>query len=234
MHTRDYCKAQLLLTLREPTEQYFEFLFECANADAVKDQRKGKLKELVKFQQRVKRIQKYDDKKMKKVLHAFKKNNTPFPVATLVKTILMSNAMIIGSFGGTTQSHNIKIPSEIDFLREFLTNVGLTYYNDPLAALGLGGRRKNFDVIKDGLERTLYKVLPFEDLMSDVKQTSDFGGDIDHSTKHMMRSVSKMNDDELKLNIEKASGRFVQDSDGSDNNSGGDNSDNSSDEYGFE
>ena len=97
VYTREYCTKQLTRALREPLTNYFKFLWACAEDDAEKDRRKGKKKRLVKFQERVKAIQSYDQPKLRMLADAFQEQNE-FPLNALVKTILLSTAIVVGSF----------------------------------------------------------------------------------------------------------------------------------------
>jgi hypothetical protein len=201
MYTKEYCTDQLLRSLREPISQYFDFLYECAKDDAVKDEREGKMKLLVKFQHRVNKIHSYKDDKLLRILDAFQKDNS-FPLNTLLKTILLSNAIIIGSFGQeNVESHNIQVPSDRQFIHELLKVIGRTYYNDPCGALRIDGKTKEFDVIKDGLERTIQKLVPFEQLMKPIRERTDFrtqsGIDADRMTTSLMAQADVMDSEQL-------------------------------------
>lgn len=201
MYTKEYCTDQLLRSLREPVSQYFDFLYECAKDDAKKDTRSGEMKILVKFQHRVNKIHSYNEEKLKRIIDAFQKDNS-FPLNTLLKTILLSNAIIIGSFGQeSVESHNVQVPSDAQFTHELLKVVGRTYYNDPKGALRIDGKTKEFDVIKDGLERTIQALVPFEELMKPIRDRTDFraqsGIDADRMTNDLMQQANQMDNTQL-------------------------------------
>ena len=175
VYTREYCTKQLTRALREPLTNYFKFLWACAEDDAEKDRRKGKKKRLVKFQERVKAIQSYDQPKLRMLADAFQEQNE-FPLNALVKTILLSTAIVVGSFSqDSLQKRDMVIPSDTQFIHAVLRNAGRTYFMDPECALRLDGNSKSYDIVADAVERTLEELIPLEALVGPVLASSNFG-----------------------------------------------------------
>ena len=174
MYTRDYCTKQLIRALREPTSQYFQFLYTCALDDAKSDPRKGGMKALVKFQERVNKCNSYAEPKLQMISDAFQKHNT-FPLNALVKTILLANAIMIGSFSQDSLiKRDLVVPSDTQFIHALLRNAGKTYFTDPEGALELGGKSKRFDVVTDAIERTLEELIPLEALVQPITEADSF------------------------------------------------------------
>lgn len=174
MYTKEYSTEQLLRSVRQPMTQYFKFLYEVARQDSKKDKRNGPLKHLVKFQERVNMINDYEEPKLRQILRAFKQDKE-FPLESLLKTILLANSIIIGSFGQQKlESHKIDIPTATTFIHTLLKNAGQVYYTSPEQALRINHASLDFDVCEDAVQRTIQQLLPFEKLIKPIKEQGNF------------------------------------------------------------
>lgn len=172
MYTKEYCIKQLLGAIRSPMIQYFKFQNAVAEQDAKRDSRTGKMKHLVKFQQRLAKIPTMTEIKINRILTSFKKDND-FPLESLIKTILLANSIIIGSFGQKNiDSYPIDIPTATSFFHQLLKNVGRVYFAEPVEALGSNQYAHN--IVEDGLNRTIEQLLPFENLIKPIKEQGEF------------------------------------------------------------
>lgn len=173
-YTKDYATEQLLRSVRQPMSQYFKFLYAVAEQDAREEKHSGPYKHLVLFQKRVQLIHDYPESKLKRILSAFKKNED-FPLESLLKTILLCNSIIIGSFGQkTVETHTIDIPTATIFIHTLLKNAGQVYFASPESALRLNNKSMEFDVCEDAVLRTIQQLLPFEKLIKPIKEHARF------------------------------------------------------------
>ena len=120
VYTKIYATEQLERFLRHSLERYFKFLEALAEQDVRNERGTGEFKKLVLFQRRVNQIQHYDAARQSDVCDAMVRDENA-PIDSLLKTILLANSMIIGSFGQTgIQKHRIRIPSRQVFIMRVL------------------------------------------------------------------------------------------------------------------
>lgn len=186
VYTKRYATEQLERYLRHSITNYFKFLRELAEQDARTHAGTGKFKKLVLFQHRCNDIQKYDEEKENDVVNAIVRDKSA-PIDSLLKTILLANSMIIGSFGQTgVKRHKIKIPSRREFVMCCLKFAAKSYFTNPVEVLASGTAQR--EIVNDAIAAAIQDMFPFEELVGPiVNQHESF-----HPTGHDQQFAEKM------------------------------------------
>lgn len=165
VYTKIYATEQLERFLRHSIERYFKFLEALAEQDARNEPGAGDYKKLVMFQRRVNQIQHYDADRQVDVCEAMVRDKSA-PIDSLLKTILLANAMIIGSFGQTgIETHKIKIPSRQVFILRVLCIAAKEYFTDPSI---LESSRAQRAIVTDSISAAIQDLFPFEELVGPI------------------------------------------------------------------
>lgn len=165
VYTKVYALEQLERLLRHSISNYFKFIEALASQDAKTHAGSGKYKKLVLFQHRVNQIQYYDEQKQGDVTDAIVRDKSA-PIDSLLKTILLANSMIIGSFGQTgIIKHKIRIPSRQKFIMCVLKFASKSYFTDPCL---LDNSRLQREIVNDAIGAAIQDLFPFEELVSPI------------------------------------------------------------------
>lgn len=139
---------------------------------------KGVYKYLVFFQKRCNAIPEYKPEKVRKILDAFKRDNEELnALNALIWAILLTNSMIISSFGAQnaeTSAHDINVTTDTRFLHELLKICGKVYFTEPESALRINNQSLEFDLVQYGLDKTVQRLVPFEKLVNHIRKSSEF------------------------------------------------------------
>lgn len=165
VYTKIYATEQLERFLRHSIERYFKFLEALAIQDANTEPGSGDYKKLVLFQRRVNQIQHYDADRQVDVCDAMVRDKTA-PIDSLLKTILLANSMIIGSFGQSgIEKHTIRIPTRKVFIMRVLCIAAKEYFTDPGL---LESSRAQRAIVTDAIAAAIQDLFPFEELVGPI------------------------------------------------------------------
>lgn len=227
VYTKQYATEQLERYLRHSITNYFKYLNGLAEEDSKQTPGSGKFKKLVMFQHRCNEVMSYDEEKERDVVDAIVRDKSA-PIDSLLKTILLANSMIIGSFGQVGISrHKIKIPTRNAFVMCCLKFAAKAYFTNPIEILGSG--RAQREIVDDSIGAAIQDLFPFEKLVDPVvnKQSTFRATESSREyAEHMVRKAQGFSNADVEDAVRSQfNSRSPSGSDTDDGDSAGDNDD---------
>ena len=168
VYCKKYASEQIKRALLEPIRRYFLMLQSMAQREAPKKPGQGKYKELVVFQELVGQIPRYDEQKQSDVCAAIL-HDTKVALNTALRAALVTNGMIIGSFGRTPQTaawNRIPIPSDAGFIHAVMCTAGRGYFSDPEAYILSPSESRV--LVAEAIATVMEDIFPFEAMVGPV------------------------------------------------------------------